>query len=267
MLDLEEIVSWAEDMDTKLKRKFVQVRNAFFDVDQRESDDSYDSDVPPVTQLLRNRSKGGLDLKLELTYLWIGGSSNADPRTGRTHTIYIDDTDMAHLVGLDKPTSQGKRVIAASRSRLERLGLISVERTKGKPVTVALLNESGNGEDYSRPGAPGAMQGRYTNIPKEFWTNGWHSALDGKALASLLVIRHLSELRGGGVWRSPNERLGRHGFSDDVWYEGTRQLLEHGLVTKQKVPVKKRFEPASRHFRDTYTLNSDHMLSRQPQIQ
>ena len=83
---------------------------------------------------------------------------------------------------LDKPTSQGKRVIAASRSRLERLGLISVERTKGKPVTVA-AERKWQWEDYSRPGARGPMQGRYTNIPKELWTNGWHSALDGKALA------------------------------------------------------------------------------------
>jgi hypothetical protein len=89
--------------------------------------------------------------------------------------------------------------------------------------------------------------------------------LDGKAVAALLVILHLSEMKGGGVWRSPNERTERHGFSDDVWYEGTQQLLELGLVTKKKIPVKKRFEPASRHYRDTYTLELDCMLSSLPQ--
>lgn len=264
MPDIELISSYAKDMDELLKRTVVQVRNAFFDVNQRDLDDSHDCDIPPVTQLLQNRSKNGLDLKLELTYLWIGGSDHQDPVTGIAHTIHIDDTDMAHLIGLEKPESQGKRVVADSRRRLERLGLISVERPKGKAVTVTLLNESGNGEPYTKPGAPGEKQGKYTNIPKEFWTNLWHLKLDGKALAVLLVIRHLSEMQGGGVWRSPNERRDRHGFSDDVWYAGTSQLLEEELIAKQKALVKKRFKPASRHYRDTYFLIADRMLSSRP---
>ena len=264
MPDTELISSIAKTMHGRLKQKSVQVRNAFFDVNQRDPDDSHDCDVPPVTQLLQNRSKNGLDLKLELTYLWIGGSAHKDRVTGQAHTIHIDDTDMAHLVGLDKPQSQGKRVIAGSRSRLERLGLISVERPKGKAVTVTLRNESGNGEPYTRPGAPGAKQGKYTSIPREFWTNLWHLKLDGKALASLLVIRHLSEMQGGGVWRSPKERLDRYGFSDDVWYAGINQLLEEELIAKQKILVKEWFKPAPRHYRDTYTLRADRMLSSRP---
>jgi len=265
MSHLEEVLAAAKDMDKKAKRELVQVRNAFFDLQQRKSDDSHDGDVPPATQLLRHRSKAGLDLKLELTYLWIGGSSNPDPRTGEVHTIHSDDTSMAELMGLNKPESLGKRVIADSRRRLERVGLISVERNKGKEVVVTLLNESGNGKEYSRPGDKERGIAAHTKLPREFWTNGWHWVLDGKAVAALLVIRHLSELQGGGVWRSPNERLARHGFSDDVWYEGLRQLLEHDLLDKEKVLVKKRFEPASRHYRDTFTLKVDRMLSSPPE--
>jgi hypothetical protein len=83
---------------------------------------------------------------------------------------------------------------------------------------------------------------------------------DGKALAVLLVIKSLSEMQGGGVWRSPHETRDRNGFSDDVWYVGINQLLEEEVIAKQKNVVKKRFKPASCHYRDTYVLIADRML-------
>ena len=265
MTQFEQVLEYADRMHKRQGRKKIDVRNAFFDLHQRQSGDGYESDVPPATQLLRNRSKAGLDRKLHLTYLWMGGSSHED-QEGQKHRVRFTDSDIATLMGLNKPDSLGKRVIADSRTRLERLGLLSVERPKGKAVTVTLLNESGNGKKYSRPGDKEYGIDPYTQLPRQFWTNGWHYALTGKSVAALLAITNLSSLSGGGVFRTPKDRAERHGFSDDVWYEGTKELLEHGLITKRKTLVKRPFDTEHRHYRDTYTLNQDQLMLEQPRV-
>ena len=254
--DFDQAAEYAARMHRRQNRGTIAVRNAFFDVRERDENHKDQSSVPPITQLLKSRSAQGLDIKLALTYLWMAGGSGEDRETGERHTVQFNDEDIAKLLALPDPSNAGKRRIAKAKVRLEAASLIDVRRRPGKTSVVALLDESGNGEPYVPPGdLEAGGTGKYSNLPRHFWTNLWLMRLNGNALAALLIINQLSTEPRKAVWRTPRERESRHGFSQDTWYDGTDLLHRYGLVSLQRKSVREPFETTARYFRDSFILN------------
>jgi hypothetical protein len=105
----------------------------------------------------------------------------------------------AELIGLDDPEGRGAARVNAAIRKLTEDQFLRVQRKPGMPSHVFLMNETGNGEEYTKPsdfwGPGGASSGeqpkeryQYTAVPSELWTNGWISLMSGPALTMFLAV-------------------------------------------------------------------------------
>jgi hypothetical protein len=249
----------AAGLERRLKGRSAQVRAAFL------TRPDADAAVPMATRLHQARSKGGLDLRLELTLLWAAGGSGVDPHTGLLHSVRFDAASYAALFGLPDPDGAGKRRIRATLRRLASHNVIEIRPRPGLvPVTV-LRDETGSGAAYTRPGEEGQP---YVALPAGFWTNGWVNTLHPSAILALLVLSHLEGVaarKGAPLFLAPSSRERRYGFSADTWYAGVADLDRHGFVSRHRQPVRPRFDPDNRSFRDAFFLNSGRLRDRPDQ--
>ncbi|MFH8574012.1 hypothetical protein [Streptomyces sp. NPDC017993] len=237
-------------------RRKAQLRYSF--VERATPDDP----PPPMAQMLRGGRGGHVRLKLYLSYLWM---QREDVAQGLTFTSRA----WATLLDLPDPPKAGARRISDAQSWLTEHRFITVDAQPGRPNQVVVLNETGNGEPYTAPGAAakkeaagllGAVTHRYVQIPKTFWTNGHLTLLSGAGLAMFLVL--LCQ-RGPAdddtaLWFSPKEAQNRYDLSEDTRGKGLRELADAGLVTTKRRAINPTdFEVV--HMRNVHYLKLDRL--------
>ncbi|WP_157545165.1 hypothetical protein [Nocardioides halotolerans] len=185
--------------------------------------------------MLRGGRGGEVRLKLYLSLLWI---AVAPP-----HNVSYPARTWAALVGLADPPGRGARRINDALRWLSENDFVEVQGEKGVPPIVTVRSESGDGSRYSLPGSTIKrlqLEGKpwnrhaYEKVPGQLWTNGWMAALDGPALACLLVLRSVPPAVDAvfdvGAWFSPALLRERYDMSDDTRKRGMRRLNELGII-------------------------------------
>ncbi|MDP7067126.1 MAG: hypothetical protein QF637_05860 [Acidimicrobiales bacterium] len=258
-IDHDTADEYASYLAKRQGRRATAVRSAFF----------YRSDKaepePPATDLLRNRSRAGLHLKLALFYLWCAGSESPDPNRGDLHTVRgYSDSDIAKFFGFTDPDTNGKRRIANARLQLRDRGLIGVTTRPGRSPVVRLQREDGSGQHYVPPGSTDGG-GKYYKLPVEFWTNLWHVTLSGPAVVAILVLQHMDQTTNNrDLWVNPTMRTRHFGFSEETWYRGVNELCHYQLATRAPKPIRQKFEDEARRRRFTYQFDINSLRSNKP---
>ena len=252
----------AEQFDARAQRKTVPVRAAFIASPTPTS-------PPPLTQLLRGGRGGEVKIKLLLSMLWV---AVAEP-----YDVAFPARSWANLLGLDEDEAKGAARVNAAIRRLVEAGYLRAEKRPGQPSQLFLLNELGNGEEYSHPGLmweavrdadtrTRRRTPRYVRVPVEIWTHGWIAALSGPAFAMLLIL--LESARGKepkNLWFAPSVAAARYGLNEATRKKGIDELESYGLVTVDRALVV-RDDLSSKRRRNTYTLHVEN-FARNPEEQ
>jgi hypothetical protein len=230
----------------RLKRRSAQIRRSFISRD--------DPVEPPLARALRGGRGGEVRIKLYLTLLWFGGGN-------QPYDVTFPARAMAELLDLEDPAGRGARRITGAIRWLEAHRLLLVERVRGEPSRLTLLDESGQGRAYRPPGEvcrelsdTGAAEGwedteeawyfnRYEQLPPEFWGNGWIATLSASGVAILLVLMVLDTENNGkqGFWISPKRAKQRFALSEDTWTRGIKELERYGLIVVRPKQVSEDF--------------------------
>ena len=155
-------------------------------------------------------------------------------------------TTLASLSGLDPHRRSSKVKLQRALTALEAHGLVHLAApgTHGRYDFARLLNESGDGTPYVRPGAeygdPFKMQTpqRCITIWNEVFEEGWTLVLPPNQLAVLFYLYGLRYRYRGGrqgklFFAVRSERIEYYGLSDEV-YRAAEQLESRGLVRIEK---------------------------------
>jgi len=190
------------------KRDAVPLRRAFLQVDGHGG---------PLARLVRSHDGRALDLYLLLLAAASGGAYNVARAAGMWARVLSGDNAVS-------PAAVSKVL-----RRLEELKLIS-RRRKGRMADVTLLDESGSGQPYARPGKDGA-KGHYIKLDYRYWREGWHDQLSLAAQAMLLIA-----LAQKVDFVLPEKRASQwYGLSEDTIRKGLHELTSHGLLQQHWV--------------------------------
>jgi hypothetical protein len=209
---------------------------------------------PPLARFLRGGRGGEVRLKLYLTAIWIA----ARP----PHETAFPARAWAELLDLPDPDGSGARRIADAIHWLERNRFVRLERRRGYPSVVFLLDEAGSGEPYAHPVK---RSRRYMQIPREIWTNGWMSVLSAAAVALLLILLDMRDFSEAEryVWISPRMAAERYSISPDTWSRALAELRLFALVNVRKLPVSENaFE--WRRVRNSYNVSMESIRGSAP---
>jgi hypothetical protein len=113
---------------------------------------------------------------------------------------------------------------------------------------ITLLDPTGNGSKYKR-------YSPYVQVPLGFWREQWIVRLSGSAVALLMVLLDLQggkKSRQDAPWLPTRQRV-RYGLSDDTWTRASKELVEQGLLTIDRIPQGRDFD--FRRMRNTYWIN------------
>ena len=174
---------------------------------------------PPLIVMIRGGRGGEVRLKLYccLTLLAVDAPYSI--------SRHISARTWAEMLALPKPDTNGARRVSDSLNWLADNHMVKLERRPSYPPKITMLNPSGDGSPYIRPGSP------YVTLSLGFWQQQWITRLSGTAIALLLILLDLV----GGKTRSPkqfvttNQRL-HYGLSPDSWTRATRELVDFGLI-------------------------------------
>lgn len=218
--------SSAGRIDTPLRKRFVR------------APDSAQPGSAPLASFFRRGGRGAaVDLKTYLAALW---RCSAAP-----YNTELSARQYAALLDLPAPTTTGARRITDALGRLEERGLITVERRRGQPSIVGLLDESGNGTPYTTPSGKIAKGSKtsadhphlYAKVPYALWSSGHMQGMSAPALAMLLILIEEQATTTRPAWFSTENFPHRYGISASVRARGTKELVARRLllVTKQLV--------------------------------
>lgn len=230
--NLDEARLVAAQLSERIGRGGAQIRNDF--IVARSA-----AEPPAMTRLLRGgRGGGAVKLKVLLSMLWV---AVAEP-----HDVTEPARVWATLIGLEDPAGRGAARVNAAIRTLTDAGYLRVDRRVGRPSRLFLMDETGNGENYTKPSAywaPGVVRSdavsdryRYTGLPSDFWVNGWICVLSGSAVAMYLALLQQANLRSGEptrhhFWFSPSVAARRYGLTDITRSKALRELEKHQLIT------------------------------------
>jgi len=245
----------AADFSARIKRDAAQIRNDFIVAPAA-------SQPPAMTQLLRGGRGGGVvKLKVLLSMLWVA--------VAQPYDVTEPARVWAELIGLDDPESRGAARVNAAIRRLTEDKFLRVERQPGLPSRVFLMNETGNGDEYTKPSdywGPGGVVGdlpreryQYTSVPSDLWLNGWISGMSGPALAMYLAVLQQSNLKNGepgrtGFYFAPNVAARRYGLTDVTRGKGLHELQDLGLIDIERKVIGRQALGNIRA-RNTYTVD------------
>jgi DNA-binding transcriptional regulator YhcF (GntR family) len=188
----------------KSQRMRVPFRNTF--VQQGTGSQS----VPgPLAKLVRHHDALALDLYLLIMLVAVN----------EPYDVVFPADAWARALAPNQAVSTVR--VSRALARLEKLGLIS-KRRSGRMAAIRVLNEDGQGGDYTRP----MGQDRWFQLPVEYWRDGWYRKLTFAAKVMLLI----------GLHRGPNFSLPAkkaakwYGISADTIERGLKELEGHGLL-------------------------------------
>jgi len=229
------------------------------------SDDDRTPRKPPLAQLISASKGGAMRTRLYLALLWTMGGGD------ERHMVNWPARTFAELLDLKDPHRLGERRVREAFRLFERLELLTINAQPGRPSILRLQREDGSGETYTNPGDESRSvdwiferlppEHYFVELPSTFWTQGWHVALDGPALAMLLVLLRITNNgMKKGEFVSPRQRA-RYRLSDDTWSRGVSQLQAYGIVTVKKKPVGEVWD--FKRLRNTFTVERER-LDRSP---
>lgn len=199
---------------------------------------------PPVARMNRGGRGGEVRLKLYLTLVLVAA------RPPHALKQQIPANVWARMLDLDDPDGLGARRVANALRWLGKNGFIDLSARRGAPPGVKLLSATGNRKAFVRG------SGIYVGVPIGLWKYGWINRLSGSGLALLIV---LLDLQGGKRFSAasppslPGPLRDRYGLSDDTWTRASKQLVDLGLLTKNKVPQGRDLD--WRRVRNTYWID------------
>jgi hypothetical protein len=204
---------------------------------------------PPLAKMIRGGRGGEVRLKLYLSLNLLATRRPYDIRS-------IPARAWAEMLGLPDPEIHGARRISDALVWLADEHLIALARKPGTPPTITLLNPTGTGAKYVRPG------GRWITVPLGLWEQEWITVISGTGIALLLV---LLDMQGGknSPAHAPSltgaQRL-RYQLSDDTWTRASAELTDLGLLTVRRVSQGRDFD--WRRMRNTYWVDKAVLDSR-----
>ena len=216
-----------------------------------------DTARPPVARMLRDghSSRGGRGgaVRLKL-YLCLNLLAAKPPHDVRRR---IPARAWAEALDLPDPSKLGARRVGDALAWLDRAKMITVKRERGDAPVITLLDPTGNGSKYKR-------YSPYVQVPNGFWREQWIVRLSGSAVALLIV---LLDLQGGKKSRQdapwlPTRQRARYGLSDDTWTRASKELVEHGLLTIDRIPQGRDFD--FRRMRNTYWIDKSQLTEPDP---
>jgi len=216
----------------------------------------------PLSLLLSgsNASRGGggrggrLRVALVLTLIWRLAKS--------PHTTIRPARYWAEILQLDDPEKAGARAVRNTLLELERRGFIRTEdRGPGKMPEIILRDETLRNVDYKLPYLQAVEEGEagdtsYFRVPESFWATGLCAKLSGAGLAMYLIA--ISRAGWGddpSFWISPSRFSEEYGLGDSTRKKGLKELIEHGVVTKELRSIDRSGKEGHRRFqRSVYTV-------------
>jgi len=202
--DLKEARSSAKTLNSLLKNRKVFVRRSSIWQDP----DVDEAATPTFPYLLKGSGSSGTPLKMYLLLLWLAGSKGGvargperDAHVLRLRGDHTAALDYAHIADLllirnfeDRASNSGVRLITSSLRKLRDERLIELH---DDARSIRLLAETRDGEAYSHPPSTYIESGKnkydrdsthlWVELPSEFFTCGWFTALDAPAILALLV--------------------------------------------------------------------------------
>jgi len=219
--------------------------------------------APPLADLYAGGRSGTVAVKLYLALLWRCASP--------PYSTDKPARAWATLLDLPDPDGRGARRVKAAMKSLAARQLVNIAEQPGKPNVVTLLDEGGRARRYALPSssytravARGAKRDRldrevYFKVSTTLWTQGYMQQLTGAGLVMLLIL--LAEQAGQGkeVWISPAAFAERYNISHKTRTNGTKDLVQLGLLTTRREPLAAKttatvFDP--RKIRTVYRLTA-----------
>lgn len=228
-------LEYARDVSARVRDSAAPVRNGFI---ERLSPSDAD---PPLARMLRGGQGGEVRLKLLLSLLWF---SRKPP-----HDTEYPARGWAGLLDLPQPDTNGARRINAAVTWLAERGFVRAVSHRGRPTTVYLNDERGDGKEYTPPfkvikalkeaGTTISRDNYYIGLPHGFWTKGWISVLRAPAVAMLLVMIDESMYKRSPkkLWHSPRQAWERFALSQDTRSNGLIELEHYGIVSSRRTPI------------------------------
>lgn len=215
---------------------------------------------PPLARLLRGGGgRGGTArLRLYLSMLWLARNEDAPVFSYPAH-------QWARLLGLDDPDTTGARRVQESLRWLNSENFVRLERRRGAPSNIHLLDDAGSGKPYTSPGLlvkalakrPTELEEHlYVQLSAAFWTRGWVRELSGAAVAMYLVLLH--EQRGDpdkSVWIAPSVGHDVYDLSDETRRKGLNELVKHEMASVRRRPVRQGLFTDQYRGRNVYDLH------------
>lgn len=201
----------------------------------------------PLKRLVRAGDSDGLTLRLYLALLW---RCSAPP-----YETEIPARMWAELLALPEPMQSQQRRIAHALRRLEEQKLVTVTRTKpGKAPTITLLDESGDGTEYTPPRGSTDPHDRWVKVPVSLWQDERFHTLTTPGLAMLLAILADRSSESTPLWWTVEVFTRRIGLTPSTRSRGTKELHAARLLKlgRERVSRTDRFAPEQ--VRNTYTL-------------
>lgn len=202
------------DMLAQTGRLGVPVRRRFL---QTLTPDPNGMSAGPLSKMLRARDSSTLDAFLLIHAM----ASSSEP-----YDAFYFSNAWVRLMRFDQgaePSAASSRW-AKTITRLEKLKLVKRER-HGNNMHYLLLDESGDGSEYSRPTK--LAHGRWFSIPHEYWLDGYDSSLSTPEKVMLLIA--LDQPDGFNL---PYERASRwYGLSASTTKRGLTGLVNRGIIS------------------------------------
>lgn len=212
------------------KRKTAPVRKWFVR--------SLDGQEPMLSVLYSGSGRGGrsgyISIKVLLSLIW---KTSRPPFETRTTAPAL-----AELLNLPDPAGNGARRVRDALRVLATNNLIRLVPRPGTSPVIQLMNETGNGEDYTLPSTSYALSQRtkraqesvtdpnlYFQLPAELWTEGFFQALKGPGLVMLLILLS-EEAHKKPVWFSGSEFTDRYRISPSTRTKGTQELVDLDIL-------------------------------------
>lgn len=217
--------STVESIVESSKRDRFPIRQSFVVV--RQTDHNPPRLVrPPLAWLVLKHN-----LRSLILYLLLVTKASSSAKSGR-HNVVMEGAVWNRAMGVEDPDTKASRTaLSKSWHRLEDLDLISRGRD-GRWADVTLLDESGNGNPYTRP------RSAFNNLSHAFWletpngeTEPWYLALSLPEIAMLLIsISNPPEFR-----LSQQSGARRHGISPETIGRGIQGLRDRNVLATRTV--------------------------------
>lgn len=206
---------------------------------------SFKGEQPPLAKLYSGGSRGGrsgyVSIKVLLTIIW--KTSKPPFRTVMTAPA------IAELLDLPEPSKNGARRVRDALKQLAEANLIRLEPRPGNSPVIHLLNETGNGKEYSLPSTsytqtrlrkpnqdPFTDPNLYFQIPAELWTEGFMQTLKGPGLVMLLILL-AEQANKKPVWFSGEEFSERYRISPSTRTKGSQELVNLEILNRKSVAL------------------------------